>query len=154
MPHIRLSTRDENSDDDSIKARNSPRGTIRSELFSIATAVAGILAEGTIKLFWKRKRPSQVMDDVAAAVNKKRLQRRPSFPSGHAAGYLAATTTIALCFPGPVAWVALAIGALGAYSRIYNGVHFPTDVLAGSTVGILCAIAMMNLVPAHIPPVF
>ena len=51
---------------------------------------AGLLAEGTIKFVWKRRRPFQVMADVQPLVPAQRLRRRPSFPSGHSAGYMAA----------------------------------------------------------------
>ena len=58
-----------------------------------------------------------------------------SFPSGHAATAFAGATAIALEQP---AWAVPAYGwaALVGYSRMYTGVHYPSDVLAGAAVGV------------------
>lgn len=122
----------------------------------ICTGVAGILAEGTIKFIWKRKRPFMVMDDVKPLVPAKRLRRRPSFPSGHAAGYMAAATAVAIFIPA-AAYIALPIAVLGSFSRIYNGVHFPSDVIAGMAIGVATAFAVAAFIPFFfdlISPIF
>ena len=62
-----------------------------------------------------------------------------SFPSGHTLSSFAAAT--ALCFFhrkfGALAYV---LAALIAFSRLYASVHYPTDVLAGLLIGILCGL--------------
>ena len=107
---------------------------------------AGILAEGTIKFLWKRKRPFMVMHDVRALIPSKRLVRRPSFPSGHSAGYMAAAVALSLFYPA-LAPLFLIIGVLGSFSRIYNGVHYPSDVLAGMSLGVAVAFAVKYFMP-------
>ena len=61
-----------------------------------------------------------------------------SFPSGHtSASFAAATAIYAIDRRWGVA--AYVLAALIGFSRLYLGVHFPTDVLAGAVVGILAA---------------
>lgn len=70
----------------------------------------------------------------------RRLIRKPtgsSFPSGHAAVGAAMFTMLADRAPSPVGRRLLhGIGAYVAFSRIYVGVHYPTDVLGGAGMGL------------------
>ena len=60
-----------------------------------------------------------------------------SFPSGHTAASFAAAS--ALLFSKAKGWIpAMVLAALIALSRLYLYVHYPTDVLAGVVVGVLC----------------
>lgn len=61
-----------------------------------------------------------------------------SFPSGHTCAAFAAAG--AWCRTLPRRWMkraAVALAALMGFSRLYVGVHFPSDVLAGLCVGLL-----------------
>ncbi len=58
-----------------------------------------------------------------------------SFPSGHAQAAVGAATWVALLYPALAVPAAL-LAALIALSRIYLGLHFPLDVLAGALVGV------------------
>jgi undecaprenyl-diphosphatase len=58
-----------------------------------------------------------------------------SFPSGHTAAAFA----IALAMFGAVPWLApvlIVVAIVVGYARMYLGVHFPVDVLAGTFIGI------------------
>jgi undecaprenyl-diphosphatase len=57
-----------------------------------------------------------------------------SFPSGHAATSFAAATILSLAFP-KAAPAFLVLAAAVAYSRVYVGVHYPLDLIAGAAVG-------------------
>jgi undecaprenyl-diphosphatase len=70
----------------------------------------------------------------------RRLIRKPtgsSFPSGHAAVGVAMFTMLADRSRGGLSRRMLqAIGAYVAFSRVYVGVHYPTDVLGGAAMGL------------------
>lgn len=62
-----------------------------------------------------------------------------SFPSLHASNNFAGATFLSSAYPR-VAPVFFFIALLVGLSRVYVGVHFPADVLAGAAIGILCGI--------------
>ncbi|MGX4688880.1 phosphatase PAP2 family protein [Streptomyces sp. JNUCC 63] len=108
------------------------------------------LASLTINTLGKRsvRRPRPVLDPVPVV---RRLRRQPittSFPSGHAASAAAFATGVALessAWGAAVAPVAAAV----ALSRVYTGVHFPSDVLAGAALGAGAAFAVRGIVPTR-----
>ncbi|MGV9990372.1 phosphatase PAP2 family protein [Streptomyces sp. NPDC003374] len=108
------------------------------------------LASLTINTLGKRsvRRSRPVLDPVPVM---RRLKRQPittSFPSGHAASAAAFATGVALESPAwgaAVAPVAVSV----ALSRVYTGVHFPSDVLAGAALGAGAAFAVRGLVPTR-----
>lgn len=67
-----------------------------------------------------------------------------SCPSGHSASSFAAATILWI-FNGRLGWAALALALLIAFSRVFLFVHYPSDTLAGSLLGILCAIIVLYL---------
>jgi undecaprenyl-diphosphatase len=57
-----------------------------------------------------------------------------SFPSGHASNNFALATVVVLFFPG-WGWLAFLPAACVAYSRIYVGSHWPSDVIVSAFLG-------------------
>ena len=68
-----------------------------------------------------------------------------SFPSGHTA--ISFTAASSLFFSRNKLWIpALILAVIIAFSRLYLYVHFPTDVLAGAAIGILCGFLSLLIV--------
>lgn len=90
----------------------------------------------THKTFVRRQRPYD-------AHGVRRLIRPPtgsSFPSGHAAVGMGVMAALAASTRGPRS--AAALHTLGSYvgvSRVYVGVHYPTDSIGGAGLGLLVA---------------
>ena len=70
-----------------------------------------------------------------------------SFPSGHATVSFACATVLALAVPR-LTWPFFVLAALISFSRVYVGVHYPFDVLAGAVLGVAIAIALRTLAAA------
>ncbi|MGH2442445.1 MAG: phosphatase PAP2 family protein [Chloroflexota bacterium] len=114
----------------------------------VMTVAALLMAEGVTNLLLKpsvrRQRP------FASHATGKLLVGRPganSWPSAHASSSMAAAAALSFQIPmfSPI-FVLLAL--LIGYSRVYVGVHYPIDVLAGFLQGLLCA--AITVLAAHL----
>lgn len=70
---------------------------------------------------------------------------RSSFPSAHSANWFA-MATVAFLFYRRSGWFMFPLAAAVAFSRIYNGVHYPSDVTAGAILGVGYTIALVIMV--------
>lgn len=69
-----------------------------------------------------------------------------SFPSGHTQSTTSFWTSLALSFRRRVLWTTAAVLILGVgLSRLYLGVHYPKDVLAGVVLGLLGSLILWSL---------
>lgn len=111
----------------------------------IAIMCAYLVGELGLKNIIGRDRP--FLADPTLATQLIALPESFSFPSGHTGSSFAAAT--ALCFlPMRHTWykaIPLAGAACVAFSRLYLGVHYPTDVLAGMALGIASGIAAVYI---------
>lgn len=98
-----------------------------------------IVVNLTIKPLVSRARPWLVIEGF---VNLVPEHDPNSFPSGHTnAAFAFAVALCAVPFQKWVKAAALCAAALMGLSRLYVGVHFPSDVLAGAVIGTLCGLA-------------
>ena len=67
-----------------------------------------------------------------------------SFPSAHAANVVTCATVLCL-FYRRWRWLYITIALTVIYSRLYTGVHWPSDVLAGACIGIVVGTAVVRL---------
>jgi membrane-associated phospholipid phosphatase len=132
-----------------------PRGRGRDALLLVLAAVGAQLLTWILKALFERPRPS-FEDPVATA-------GWFSFPSGHALSSIAVYGALAFVIgrgrrsSALLAGLALLVAAIG-FSRLYLGVHYLSDVLAGFSAGfawLLLAIALVHarggdLVPAGV----
>lgn len=95
-----------------------------------AVAASWTLAEGAKYLF-DRARPFVWDSEIAPLI---KTPSSSSFPSGHSATAAAGALTLSVLYPPFAPALALA-GFLVVLSRVYLGVHFPFDVLAGAAIG-------------------
>ena len=65
-----------------------------------------------------------------------------SFPAGHAATAFAGATLLSYLVPRAAPLFVLLAAAIG-YSRVYVGVHYPGDVVAGALLGVLCGLVAL-----------
>ena len=68
-----------------------------------------------------------------------------SMPSNHAANSSAIILAISYMSGKWVRWMALTVAMLVGFSRVYVGVHYPSDVLAGALAGIAVSILVIKL---------
>lgn len=108
------------------------------------------LASAAINTVGKRavRRPRPVLDVVPVIRQLKRQPITTSFPSGHAASAAAFATGVALESKGWGAAVA-PLAASVALSRVYTGVHYPSDVVVGAALGVGAAFAVRGIVPTR-----
>ena len=87
-----------------------------------------------LKNLVQRPRPSWVDTSVVPLITPKDY----SFPSGHTSASFAAACSIFL-YHKKSGIAAFAVAGLIAFSRMYLFVHYPTDILGGMLLGIVCA---------------
>ena len=102
-------------------------------LFLVLSISSSDFTGGKIKRIVNRPRPFQNAE--AETVQRSPATDNTSFYSNHAANNFTFATYMTFAFPQTkIAFFALAM--LVSYSRVYNGVHYPFDILSGAIMGL------------------
>lgn len=112
-----------------------PRKTRKVGIMS-AVALLGslIINNNIIKNLVQRPRPFVTFTDLRILIP---TPSEFSFPSGHTSSSFAAAAVFYRFLPKRLGIPAIVLAGLIGFSRLYVGVHYPTDVLAGVVMGIL-----------------
>jgi len=97
--------------------------------------VSQFLTHG-IKRIGKRIRPHLALPDTLSDLRPSFFD--PSFPSAHTAAVTSWCATTAFCIPPTTPYLGFVV-LLVAFSRIYMGQHYPSDVIMGAIIGVLPA---------------
>jgi undecaprenyl-diphosphatase len=100
---------------------------------ALALTLTDLFSFRVVKLHYQRARPPDAGIQVHLRTNR---YSGPSFPSNHAANSFAVATVLSFALPygAPVFFL---ISTAIAYSRVYVGVHFPLDCIAGALIGLI-----------------
>ena len=103
---------------------------------AVAMLLTFIVGNLILKNMIHRDRPCWIDPSITLLV---KLPSDFSFPSGHSMNGFTASVSILLC-DKKLGIPAVILAAAIAFSRLYNFVHFPTDVIAGIVIGIVSAL--------------
>lgn len=109
----------------------------------LAVGAADFIASGILKDWVARPRPTRApeLEGVLHLVNGYKSGQY-GFASSHAANTMACGLLFSMIWRNKIATAGLMLWvALNCYSRMYLGVHYPTDIIGGLLIGVLVAVA-------------
>jgi 4-amino-4-deoxy-L-arabinose transferase-like glycosyltransferase/membrane-associated phospholipid phosphatase len=113
--------------------KGGARGRVCVLMLVLAIALGDSVVCNTLKHLIHRPRPFHVIPDVHVPPGIGRTDSG-SMPSSHAANWFAATMVLFIYYRRSL-WFMLPLALIVSFSRIYNGVHYPSDILAGAILG-------------------
>lgn len=105
---------------------------------AIVFVIHFVVSEGIIKycgkkLSLERKRPYKAYPEEIRAIGKKFLDS--SLPSSHVSSMVGGLVVFVYFYQFFWPWAIVIVALLG-WSRIHNGMHYPSDILAGIVLGL------------------
>lgn len=116
----------------------------------LALGMGALVTNLTLKPLVARVRPYETVAGLTSLVGP---MRDYSFPSGHTCSAFAAASVYFKYFRGHWGVLSMVLAGMIAFSRLYVGVHYPTDVLCGLAVGLLAgwlAIYLTENIKTHL----
>lgn len=122
-----------------LLCRKSTR--VRGNIMILAVGVTAIVNNLIIKNIVARARPYDAIATLETLVPQLGSY---SFPSGHASSSIAAAVALTMLFGKRGAWSFIP-AVIIALSRVFVGVHYPSDVAVGALVGACCAATTVKI---------
>lgn len=94
-----------------------------------------------LKHFFERVRPCSELDGVRVLVG---CGKSFSMPSNHAVNAFAFITPFFILQRNRVRYLFVAVALIVGFSRIYVGVHYPSDVIVGALIGLLVSMSVLR----------
>ena len=95
-----------------------------------------------IKHIFNRTRPYEVVEGLTRLVGK---QPDSSFPSGHTTAAVSVSMVLLLLMPRKFSIPAAVLAVLIMFSRLYVGVHYPTDVLTALVLTVIYSVIIVAI---------
>lgn len=112
---------------------------LKNAVYIGTTVIEAVGVTYGLKYAFDRERPYVKYPDKIHPIEP---EDSPSFPSGHTAAAFSLATSLSITYPK---WYVIAPSAVWAcgvgMARMNQGVHYPSDVLAGAAIGIGCGFA-------------
>jgi len=121
------------------------KGMLLILAIAMTTLIADQISSSIIRPWVQRLRPSNPENPLSAMIHVVNGYRGGAYgmPSSHAANTVGLLTLLLLCFRNKMLAATFAVWMLTqVYSRMYLGVHYPTDILVGACVGFCSAISV------------
>lgn len=115
------------------------KGRITVILLVLGITLSDQTCNSLIKPLVGRIRPCNVLENIHLLIN---CTKSYSFPSSHAMNMFTGVTLLSYSYR-KIRVILFIMAILVSYSRIYVGVHYPFDVLAGAILGVFCAFIIL-----------
>ncbi len=112
----------------------------KTGVYLAVSLLASHLVVAACKRLLGRNRPYQVLENVFTG---NKLLTDASFPSGHTTAAFCTATVLSFMLPG-LAPAFVSIAFLVGSSRVYLGLHYPSDVLIGAVIGVITPLAVFS----------